>query len=710
LFRQVINHVNEQLGIAKISQSQDPYKYIANMQLKLAKEGKTKEQAEGSTAPIKEEQNDTISNFNELIKNSIKDDQDLALYNEILYKGDYEIAFEKGIQYYLFNLNKWVDRFADSFIEDIMNFNKACGEYYTDLVTGRPVLERIEPETLNVSPFSKKDGEDILYYFREYNVTFADFVKTIGASLEQEKLKEVFEYNKTQGAVHGNRWIPSENGRYANYIDNSKIRIGRFACLTQNYDVDMEAVQVSAFGNNDNITWETGMNKKEFVPQSVKHYNVWYNFFYIPPTQNTVGNSDYQWQSKFIFNIKKNQDQLRYGEDGRYSKCPLFMYDNSNTPSFTDIIQSYMPKINFAWFQYENCLVNDIQAVVFSDELIGGLLSAVDEDNKIQTGMANTPVGGNGADAYMEQWKMIKQNGTGFLKLTDKQGNAIIDPSKLQFKIENGLLKKAESYMSQMLILYQQMTQALAINDAREGMDIKPRTSVASIEESLKSSQNATWFIQKSYECLLKSASERMVQYMIDIVKEAKTLGYTKRRDEFFDIVGAAQGLSLEGLEDVPLESIGLNVNYVDNTAKKDFVMQLAIERVKNGLLDDDFLYLIMGTDNYKQSFLLMRLGIKNRKKELEQKEELAHMRQLEIQKQQQQTAAMIQQGQLQGKIAVIDEEGKMSMELEKLKAQVKTMSQSMLLDQRGENKIAQDKIKQETQDESELKKSLPMV
>ncbi|CAK9250151.1 unnamed protein product [Sphagnum jensenii] len=78
--------------------------------------------------------------------------------------------------------------------------------------------------------------------------------------------------------------------------------------------------------------------------------------------------------------------------------------------------------------------------------------------------------------------------------------------------------------------------------------------------------------------------AERIIRFIIEIVKEAKEYGYTKRLDEFKDIIGMANGLAVEGMEDVPPESVGMSINYVDNSAKKDFVMQLAVEYVKGVL------------------------------------------------------------------------------------------------------------------------------
>lgn len=677
-FRELIEEYAPLVGLTPPSKSQDPYKWVKNLT-------SSQEKSKGGKTQQPESTSDVIDKFSELIKNEIGSNEDLALYNELIYKGDYEAGFEKGIEYYLINQNKWMDRWSDEFLDDLMHFNKAAGEFYTDLITGRPVVERFVPERLYVSPFKRRDGEDIMYYFIEYEITFADFVKVIGKGLSAQKLKDVFEFNKTQGSSHGQNWVDDIN-RPNRLRDDASIRVGRAACLTQDYDVFMDELSPNypQYVKKE-LTWLP--MKDEKVNMEERHYNVWYSWYYLPPTTNSFSNADYAWQAQFIFDIKKNQDQFRTGEDGRYSKSPLVIYDNSKDASFTDLVQAYMPKIHHAWHKYQNCLVNNIDATILSDELIGGLINAVDEDNKINAGNGKEPTGGNGKDAYMQQWQMIKQNGVGFLKMTDKQGVQLLDPSKLQVTFKNNQLENAERYMKEILNMYSMLTTTLAMGSAAEGGDVKPRTTISALNESLKSSNDAQWFIQKSYETFLKMYAERMVRYILMIGQEAKKYGYTKRFDEFKDVVGKANGLMIEGMEDVPPESVGLTVNFVDNSAKKDFVMQLAMESVKQGTLDEVFIYLIMGTDNWKESFALMRVGMSKRKKELSAQQELQHQQKMEEQQMQLQIAQALNKSKSDGKNDNIMTQGKVDAMLDERMAKLKHDSMADLKNITKDNK-----------------------
>lgn len=699
-FRTIINELAPQIGLPKISESQDPFKWAQNLTDKKQ-----------SPDDIRKQPSDVVDKYVDLIRNQISDSQDLALYNELIYKGDYEMAFELGIDYYLMSLNKWQERWADEFVDDLMHFNKACGEWYTDQITGRPVIERFVPERLWVSPFRRKDGEDLMYYFTEYEITFADFAKEMGRNLSEEKLKQVFTYQKTQGASHGQNWVPL-NDTPNKTRDNAMIRVGKAAILAQDLSVFMDDIIANNIYQPMPATWlpEAG----DTAERIEKYYNVWYSWYYIPPTTNSLSNADYTWQAQFIFDLKKNQDQFRTGEDGRFTKSPLVIYDNSSQATFTDITQEYMTKINYSWQAFQNYLVNDFDAVLFADDFIGSLVAAVDEDNKIDFGDPKKATGGNGRDAYMQQWKQIKQGGKGFLKMTDKNGVAMTDPTKFAFPIKNGYLEKAEKTITLILVQYDLMIKSLALSPLTTGEEVKPRTPVAALEQSLKASDSATFFIQKGYEDFLKMYAERMVRYILTIAQEAKE-GNTKRFDEFMDNVGYANGLAVEGMADVPPESVGLTVSYVDNTAKKEFIMSLATEYIKTKEINEDFLYLIMGCENWKYSLVLMRMAIKQRRKEIQAENQQAQQNIMEQKQMDLQIAQALQGQKIEGSLQGIQLQGQINAALQEQLNQIKHASQSGLTQQKTESKFLEnqqksDLLKDQKTHEKVLEESKPFA
>lgn len=695
--RDIINDFCKELGIPGITEMQDPYKWIKNF---------TKSQEPGNEK--KEMGNDAVGKFADLIKNKIESNEDLLLYNEMVYKGDYEQAIEKGIDYYMFKLNRWEDRWADDAFDNVRHFNKGCFEWYTDRITGRPVVEGLNPEILFTSPFKRKDGSDMQYYFIEYEITFADFVKTVGFGLKPEKLKQVFLWNKTQGSRHGidwrDEWFSTEYGGSASTRDNAFIRLGRCGILSQDYEVNMDKVE-EQYPNDQRtgLTWDKYPENEYEIKRELKNYNVWRTFYYIPPTQAELSNADYAWQANFIFDIRKNQDQFRYGEDGRYSQCPLVIYDNSKQASTTDIVEAYMPKINFAWQSYQNCLVNDIDATVLSDEFMAGLLSSVDEENAINPGEGDMPTGGNEREAASEQWKMIKQAGKGFIKMVDKQGKPLMDPSKLVMVYKNGFLERADKFAGQIVSLYQQLNIALG-NDPNA---TKPRVNKQGIAEATQASENSRWFMAKGYEYIIKTMAERFVRYMLMIGDEAKNLGYTARHDEFKDILGVTDGLLIEGLEDVPPEQIGLNISYVNNDAKRDFVIKICEQYVAQGKLDEDIFWLILSMDKWKEMICLMKMSITKKKKEMAAMEELKHQQIMEQKDADLRIAQALTAAKGSAKDKNIATQGDVDAKLADLENRIKSESMANQKEQLKSNRIEQDNNKADLQRKNETYNAL---
>ena len=283
----------------------------------------------------------------------------------------------------------------------------------------------------------------------------------------------------------------------------------------------------------------------------------------------------------------------------------------------------------------------------------------------------------------------IPQGGKGFLKMTDKHGNLILDPSKLVIPIRNGYLDKAEKYLVLIAMLYDEMLRVLGQSDASTGEGIKPRTPVAAIQESLKASEDSTFAIQKTYESFVKQYGERMIQYIIQIAQEARD-GYTARWQEFLDNVGYANGLAIEGMADVPPESVGLTVEYIDTEGKKQFLMQLATEYVKTKQLGEEFLDLLLSIDNWKVGFTLMRIGIKKRKKEAS--EEAAVQQQYIMQQKNAdlQIALAINGAKSQGKQEEIKTQGMVQDMVNKAMNEYKFQSQSALKNMTTQNRITE--------------------
>lgn len=687
-FRNLINEVNEMLHLPPIKESQTPYNYVKS----LSKEG-------GDKAI------DSVDTLLDYIKSQIKDNQDITLYETYIYKGDIERAFELGIEHYLINLNKWKVKCQD-FNNDLKLFNKACGRWYTDETNGRGTAEYLHPDRLYTSPFKQKNGEDIQYWHYEYPITFAEFVRQFGTTLTDEQLKEVFELNKQQGGQHGMTWNSAKGFKGS----NANIMIGVFSVLTQDAEKFAEKYvngKIPAFQRKP-LSWlpeetETGHQRI---------YNTWYSCYYIPPPSDRTSRNmmaDWAWQSQYIFNIKKDIDMYRYGVDMRYAKSTLVIWKDDR-PSFTDIKQAFMPKIHTTWHKFQNCLIQDTTGIVFDKDLLGGLLNAVDEGNKINPADPDKPSGGNGVDAAMESWRMLKQGGMAWMQFRDKNGNLVVqDPSKLFINIDSHHLDKAERYLKIILEQYNMMTMALAQNDITEGAEPKPRTPVAGIQATLAAATNGLWFIEMPVREFLIMFAERCTQHILCMIKERKKYGFKQRWEEFENVIGLANCLMLEGVEDLHPEDMGLTVSLEDVRANQQYVLELANHMADNAEIGREAVGLVMETakTNYKYAYCLLMVEAKKKQQEKAHMEELAHQRQMELQEMQFKTAMMLTKGKADGKDQNIVTEGKVQAmvndALNKGKAQ--TLAQSK--EQLKNNKLEADNNKARLERENKTSDAL---
>lgn len=692
-FRRLINEINKDIGLPPIKENESPYQY-----------------AKALAGEDVNQKVDDISRLMEELKVRIVDDKDWALYDRYVYKGDIERAFEMGIQHYMINQNKWNVN-SELFVLDIKNFNAFCGRMYTDETTGRPNIEYFSPETLFTNPFIQKNGEDIMYWFRERDITFADFVRQFGTTLTDEQLKEVFELNKVSGATHNMDWSATSSRRR----NSALIRVGYFSLLTQEYENFAEE-----YVNNNIPTWVqkplSWEPDKESATQKRKVYNVWYSCYYVPPPGTVLNGQNiqasWQWQSQYIFNIQKDLDMYRYGVDMRYAKSQLVVWKDLR-PSFTDIQQAYMPKIHTTWHKFQNCLVQDTTAIGLDYDLIGGLLNAVDEGNKINPDNPDAGTGGNGIDSAMQAWRSLKQGGIALLKFRDKNGNMVVtDPSKLFVGINSGHLEKAERYLNIILQLYNQMVMALAQSDITQGMTPKPRTPVEGIQAALESADNGMWFVEKPVREMNIMFAERVVQFIMCMIKEKKRYGYEKRWKEFSEVVGLAQALMVEGLEDIDPESIGITVNFENTEAMREYITTLATNMATNREVSWEGAGLVIDTlryGSYKYAYALLMLSRNEQERKNQEMAQVEHDRQMELLQQQGQNLQAAQMAKNQGVLQEIGAQGQVDDMLQSAGNQGKYQTQAALVQQRHQNKLESDAQKAALKEEENAPKPVAL-
>lgn len=667
--RGIINNVSKELGLPGIKDTEDPYKWMQSFVQKGEKGA---------------QQIDTVGSAVDQLRNKIKTDDQLRMFMRYVYKNGLEIAYEAAIQYYFIELNKWHLK-QDDFINDLKNFTCFTGRWYIDQTTGRPVVKYIDPSTVFTSPFVEKNGDDLIYIGHEEYVDFATFERMLGSTLQDKDKKMILDTNKlwnnTWGANIGAGWMQAQR-------TNAQVKIGHFSVLTQegNEFAQFYVDEYGVLAQRTDATWEGPDVINQNNPN--KTYNVWYSGYYLPLpdseysqwTRNgLIGNEGWNWLSQFVFKIEKDIDMDRYGVDMRYARSSYVIWKDFSRPSYSWTKSKFMPKINTLWHKIQNCIVQDVNAMAWDTDLMAGLLNAVDDANIKKPG---------GGDTLVKEMKMLKQSGMAWVKFRDKNGNLLVaDPSKLFVSIQSGHMEAAEKYMLQILSLYSQMTQALAISPASEGVEPDPRTPANGIKEAAEATDQARWYLEKPMIECATMFGERCIQYVNKISKEKKMYNYSKRWDDFVQVVGMANGATIESIEDIKPENIGCTVKNDNNVLQKKLVVDLATQKAAAGMITTSDLALILDTESWKLQMVEMSMAEDKVREEKQMEAQAQFQQAMALKDKELEIAQAAQQQKTEGKLAEIDAMGRIEAQLTELGNAVKFQAQSALQDQRGQLK-----------------------
>lgn len=661
-----MNYFNRQLGLPTLNPNADPYKVIQQNQESLLPQEERRKRPAGFQAPP--------IDIMDSIKAAVEDNEDIQLFNEYVYKDGAEIAVELGMNYYN-NRNKF-DLISQEQNKDLRKYGTTAMRFYTSQTTGEPVLERLDPRMVYVSDYSKADLSDIKWWYIEYKVTFGDFVRMFGANLDKQQLRMVFERNQSNGASHGLVW--EQCGRAAR--DNAYVLIGYFEFETQNIEVYAYAENIKGNMRMERMKFDYQPRKNSVFKRQEKHYNCWYKFYYIPQMPDirdipsaTVGVDSEQW--KYLFEFGKLQDQLREGDDYRYSKSSLIA-TKIEGPTFAEIMDRYMKQINISWFSFQNNLANQMpNGNIYAWEAIQGVLKLTDDAQK------------NGTDAMMEFLRRFKQTGSTIMATRDPNNPQSQQLPTLFQTVTDGHKQGAFEDLRMIQELYAQMTLALGINDIREGMDPKPRQSFGGVQLALQASNNSTWYLEYAKSDIIRELGNRYVYYFKALVED----GDSDRLRTFESIVGQANAMAWEAVKDIPLHTFGFFIDVESTEEERAWIQQYTLALAQQQQIEPDVPLLIRSIENPKYAYALLRMKLKQRQRQIEQREATTMQAAQAQQQQLLQIQASIEQLKVTGRMQQIELEERMKTDRELTLAQLKQLG---MMEQKrviNENKKDQD-------------------
>lgn len=596
--RAFLNEFNRDLGIPPISTSEDPFRYVDQMQ------GSDKSKNKKPVPP----------NAMDSIMAAIQDDETLGLWNEYIDKDGVEIAFEKAIQMYDV-LNK-MDETYERMIRDHKNFGCHALRYYTSATTGQPVYEYMDPVTVNTNPMPKRTRYqgDCIYWFNEEYTTFGDFVRKFGGIIKQqcqatnrsyeETMKEIFELNRKNAGVApaGKSWDECTTIQR----NSTKMLIGYMECETQDMDVFSERTinGNTRFKKVDSNWYPSKDSQKRYSAKRVEaHYNVWYRGWYIPLSGGSalVPTTDFTKQAKYIFNFGKVQDQQREGDDNRYVKCSLFGV-RSDKVSFGEILDRFMGKINLLWLHFQNNLANIMpNGTAYAEELLNSMMESSDDAAKE----------GGGKDTKFEAIRRMRQTGEALFQAMDDNGN-YVQPNALVFSMSNSNVKGAVDNLNLMMQVYQLATSALSVNDIRQGQDPLPRQSFGATQLAYSQSMKGNAYLQRPIMYTYIENCWRSMYFVYELVQSNDKY----RMQELADQIGQAQVMELMAIKDLPLHNLALKVANVMTDEQRARIMNTVDRMAAAGTLDPAMALFISRIDDLQYAEAIIRIFQKKAQRE----------------------------------------------------------------------------------------------
>lgn len=591
--RNYVNGMNKHFGIRPLRGDENPFRFIKQMASAKTTQGKKPKRPRPQPAVDQIEQ----------LKGTIWNDEQLALYNQYIYKDGAEIGMEISIKEFMQAVNKW-KIIAAQFIPDIKNFNAHCLQCFTSETTGLPEIAYLDPQYVYTSPFILPDMSDKTFWYVEKDISFGQFVRRFGAGMDAKQLEQIFLKNRVYHQIqtsYGDLTVFQRNA--------AKIRIGYMEFESQNMDVYSDYV---ANGNpmfkkmsaDDYDYAPSDYGKKKYNAQRIEsHYNVWYKFYYQPITLTDgapmSGTTGFAEQAKYIYDFGLLQDQQREGDDFKYSKDSLRGYKIKRM-SFSKIMHIYMDDIIHLWHQFQNDIAQSRpDGVLWAKEIIEAMMEWVDVPGSGKNKQAKT----------LEYIKMLNQTGSGLVSVVDKDGNPVkVEPFT---KTSLNSLDTAAKRLALITSLYQMMTQSLGINAVAEGQTPEARTNLGGINASLAAGSNSRYFLEEALSSTIEGVADWLMYYIKECIDEGEA---SPRFQNIVDIVGQANSMALEAIKDIPTHRMHLHLENQMTDEFKAAIMKVADSMGAAGVLTPDLVLFLSIIENAKQAYGILALKLQQAK------------------------------------------------------------------------------------------------
>lgn len=596
------------------------------------------------------------------IKSELNDDWSFAMLSDVgALKDGVESTHENMIKYF-FEDGNFAQLIADEIVSDIMKSNTLSFRCYTSAKDGTLQYAYVDPLTLNVSPFLKKDCSDLDYVFQEFTVTWSEYMQMVGGKLTLEQNKKVYQANRMGYSQYNSYPEWTDNTQFYNVLNTTFIKLGYMELKKQVHDK-----------NNG------------------KYYDVIKKFYYLP-----IFNAGYVLQSKdFILDLGNLQDMHRFGGMLEMSKFSYVIFRDDSFQSWYEIQETNLFQLHVLWNKYQNTVAALIpQGVIFAEEtlreIVEDMLNAQEEELK-ENGQEMSNRSGAYQRLLNDVIKRYTQSGRGiFKRRTGDANEGHLDPPTTT--LVHNLFTDCEMLIKQMMSIYNMMIISLGTNAQMLGQAPKPRQAVRGIEVANRSGLTMLQNMIYMYNFGLTEFGTRVIYYDQVVIKEfdkKKLEPKTQRAEQMLGIVGNLGVNWMEIFDDMPIQKCGVIVEIKPTDEEKVLLFDYAMRLEQTGQLPIGSALTVKYIDNPKLAYLWLTASVKRQ-------ERIRTENQSILMQQQQQMAQQQQIAMQKAKALEENQKAQLQAQITQLEQKLKADGMSQNIAERGQNKMQENQQKAE--------------
>lgn len=533
----------------------------------------------------------------------LNEPDELDVFVNLLYSLMVESSFEAVLQeFYKFKMAEQIKLLE---IMDQFKFGVSCHRAFQSSITHLPDIEYRYPWDIRV-PYSRlPDMSDRTHTFDYHYLTVMELFNNFSNEIGTQEQLDIMINAADTGYLARNGGVPGS-------VPPNNFNTFRVNC------VYCEIKSVDWVGVGGNKKSKKGF---EYITTDPKKANdkIWgqntYCFWWLIGTD-------------YIFNIHRLPYANRERGKEQYQGFSHNIY-RSQERGAVELCIPENKKIQIADIKMQHALIMSLPAGKYIDlKYLRGALGGLKDDNNEYTMVRLVEMA-------------LEQN----LILGDTEGfDAKIDGQLKPFmEIPGGLKSELVGYINAKAQAYAEISKITGINDQLTGQGVNPEGLVGIQKLLINSSINALYYVNMAIE----HQYEGLFNVWASIIQAAIAEG-GKTKQGIIDLIGSKKVEIIQGLDQVPLHTIGVTVSISQREEERARV-EANLQRLKEmGAIDITGEYMLSSISNPKDKMALLAVREKlfQRRKTAEQRAQYEAAQKLEQQRGQNQMAVQQQKGQ----------------------------------------------------------------